>query len=97
MIRDRLIALAEQYDAKILIVRLASAWPGDPVPYLDRIAQHIFASPSDLEGFHYFDSEDCVRAKSAASGIDYDKEFKRHPSAVDMRSIVTVLLIYSER
>ena len=73
MIRERLIALAEQYDAKILIVRLASTWPGDPVPYLDRIAQHIFASPSDLEGFHYFDSEDSVQAKSAASGIDYDK------------------------
>jgi hypothetical protein len=81
-IRDRLIVLSEQYDVEILIVRLASSWSKDPVPYLDRMAQHIFASSSDIERYHYYDSEDCVRAKSAASDIDYDKEFKYHPSAV---------------
>lgn len=64
-IRNRLITLAEQYDAEILVVRLASAWPGGPVPFLDSMAQHTFASPSDLESYHYYYSEACVRAKSA--------------------------------
>src|SRR5215510_2490713 len=79
-IRRRLIVLAEQYDVKILVVRLASTWPGAPVPFVDRVARDIFAAPVDLERFYYLDSEDCVRAKSLALGIDYAKEFRFHPT-----------------
>lgn len=81
-IRNRLIALAEQYKVKILVVRLASTWPGPPVPFLDRIARDIFAVPADLERFYYFDSEGCVRAKSMALGMNYDKEFRFHPTPI---------------
>jgi hypothetical protein len=82
LIRDRLVALAERHETEILIVRLASTWSKEPVPYLDKMAQHIFSSSASLERIHYFDSEDCVRAKSAASGVDYDEEFKYHPGAM---------------
>ena len=81
-IRRRLIALAEQYDVKILVVRLASTWPGAPVPFLDRVARDTFAVPADLEHFYYLDSEKCVRAKSLALGIDYTKEFRFHPTPI---------------
>jgi hypothetical protein len=81
-IRRRLIALAEQYDVKILVVRLASTWPGAPVPFLDRVAQDTFAVPADLERFYYLDSEECVRAKSLVLGIDYAKEFRFHPTPI---------------
>lgn len=81
-IRNRLIVLAEQYDVKILVVRLASTWPGAPVAFLDRAARDTFAVPADVGRFYYLDSEDCVRAKSLAQGIDYAKEFRFHPTPI---------------
>src|SRR5262245_38343129 len=84
-IRNRLVVLAKQYDVKILVVRLASGWPGAPVPMLDGVARGIFAVPADLERVNYFDSEDCVRAKSVALGIDFDQEFRFHPTPVGHR------------
>jgi hypothetical protein len=81
-IRNRLIVLAEQYNAKILVVRLASTWHGGPVPFLDRVAQDTFAVPADLARFYYFDSEGCVRDKSVALGIKYAKEFRGHPAPI---------------
>lgn len=81
-IRNRLIVLAEQYDVKILVVRLASTSPGAPVPLLDGIARDTFAVPADLERFYYLDSENCVRAKSLALGINYAKEFRFHPTPI---------------
>src|SRR5215510_7833984 len=79
-IRRRLIFLAEQYDVKIIVVRLASTWPGAPVPFLDRVARDTFTVPGDLERLYYLDSEKCVRAKSLALGINYAKEFRFHPT-----------------
>jgi hypothetical protein len=81
-IRNRLIVLAEQYDVKILVVRLASTWPGASVPFVDGIARDTFAVPADSERFYYLDSEGCVRAKSLALGIDYAKEFRFHPTPI---------------
>ena len=81
-IRRRLIFLAEQYDVKIIVVRLASTWPGAPVPFLDRVARDTFTVPGDLERLYYLDSEKCVRAKSLALGINYAKEFRFHPTPI---------------
>jgi len=81
-IRNRLIVLTELYDVNILVVRLAHTWPSTQVPFLDRVAQDIFAGPADRKRFYYFDSEGCVRAKSVALGIDYAEEFKFHPTPI---------------
>lgn len=91
-IRNRLIVLAERYDVKILVVRLASTSPGAPVPFLDRVARDTFAVPADLERFYYFDSEGCVRAKSVALGIDYAKEFRFHPTPIGHKIYADCLL-----
>ena len=78
-IRDRLIKLADQHDAEVLVIRLASTWPGRPVPFLDRRGKLILSRQSSTPRYHYFDSQECVQAKSRAVGIDYDHEFKYHP------------------
>jgi hypothetical protein len=81
-IRTRLVGLAASYQVNILVVRLASTWPGAPVPFLDSIAREIFAAPADEASMDYFDTEGCVQAQAQAFGINYAEEFRFHPTPI---------------
>lgn len=63
----------------VLVVRLASTWPGSAVPALDRMARMTFAAPASTAGYNFLDLEPCVRSKAEATGINYAEEFRWHP------------------
>jgi len=78
-IRNRLIKLTEAHNLKVLVTRLPITWPGDPVPFLDRMASLIFTGPDLSTGYSFVDLEGCVRSKAGAEKIDFQKAFKWHP------------------
>lgn len=78
-IQGRLTDTAERFDADVLVVRLASTWPGDAVPYLDRLARKAFTAPTGTNRYRFYDSEACVRKKAVSRAIAYEEEFMYHP------------------
>ena len=82
-LRARLKAFATKHDARILIVRLASAWPGSAIAQLDPLARDVFAEPA--ERVRFFDSEPCVRAQVRAERTSFEAEYAYHPSAAGHR------------
>ena len=81
-IRARLLGLAAHYQVNILVVRLASTWPGAPLPFLDSLAREIFTAPADEDHLEYVDIEGCVQAQARAFGRNYAEEFRFHPTPV---------------
>ena len=78
-IRGRLIGLAQRHGTEVLVVRLASNWPGAAVRMLDRIATDVFAPSIASGSYRFYDTEECVRRKAVASSVQYTEEFKYHP------------------
>jgi hypothetical protein len=78
-IRRRLIGLAQRHGTEVLVVRLASNWPGAAVRMLDRMATDVFSPSMDSGSYRYHDTEECVRRKAVASSVNYTEEFKYHP------------------
>lgn len=78
-IRIRLVALADRYRTHVLVVRLASTWPGRAIPALDGLARHAFAASAGMSHYTFLDLENCVRANAKTVGLDYAEEFKYHP------------------
>jgi hypothetical protein len=76
-IRERLVGLGEVHDMQVVVVRLASIWPGDAVPALDKLAISVFAPPA--ANYYFVDTESCVKATAKTAGIDYESEFSWHP------------------
>lgn len=78
-IRRRLLVLGKKHHAQILVVRLASTWPGDSVSALDREARVIFEKATQDSNYGFVDLENCVRTKAKMASIDYVEAFKWHP------------------
>jgi len=78
-IRNRLVKLAELYDTRVTVVRLASTWPGYFVPELDHLASLAFELPSTSGRYRFLDIENCTRSRAGSVEIDYTEAFKGHP------------------
>lgn len=78
-IRRRLMVLGEKHHVQILVVRLASTWPGDAVSALDREAHVVFEEATKDSDYGFVDLENCVRTKLSTAGIDYVEAYKWHP------------------
>jgi hypothetical protein len=78
-IRNRLVRLAKLYDTRIIVVRLASTWPGYFIPELDHLARLAFESPSTSRHYRFLDIENCTRSRAGSAEIDFTEAFKGHP------------------
>lgn len=78
-IRENLQDLAAKHGVRIVLVRLANGKLKDPIATLDQWAMHAFGA-GGAGNPRFVDVEPCASRYAEETGLDFDREFNRHPS-----------------